>query len=102
MWSIGSKWAGVGGLESLHALGSKTGAPLLCKIAKWKVIIMLKKFSVENFKGFKDKITLDIGTPSNYSFNSEIIENGCIYEVLVLIIAAALKKGAERKGIVYK
>lgn len=22
---------------------------------------MLKKFSVENFKGFKDKITLDIG-----------------------------------------
>ena len=39
---------------------------------------MLKKFSVENFKGFKDKVTLDIGKPSNYSFNSEIIENGCI------------------------
>ena len=50
---------------------------------KWKVIIMLKKFSVENFKGFKDKITLDIGTPSNYSFNSEIIENGCITKGII-------------------
>ena len=44
---------------------------------------MLKKFSVENFKGFKDKITLDIGTPSNYSFNSEIIENGCITKGII-------------------
>lgn len=52
-------------------------------IKKWKVIIMLKKFSVENFKGFKDKITLDIGTPSNYSFNSEIIENGCITKGII-------------------
>ena len=55
----------------------------IIKKKKWKVIIMLKKFSVENFKGFKDKITLDIGTPSNYSFNSEIIENGCITKGIV-------------------
>ena len=53
------------------------------KKKKRKVIIMLKKFSVENFKGFKDKITLDIGTPSNYSFNSEIIENGCITKGII-------------------
>ena len=39
---------------------------------------MLKKFSVENFKGFKDKITLDIGSPSNYGFHPEIIEGNCI------------------------
>ena len=44
---------------------------------------MLKKFSVTNFKGFKDKITLDIGTPSNYSFNSEIVENGCITKGII-------------------
>ena len=44
---------------------------------------MLKKFSVENFKGFKDKITFDIGTPSNYGFNSEIIENGCVTKGIV-------------------
>ena len=44
---------------------------------------MLKKFSVENFKGFKDKITLDIGSPNNYSFNSEIIENGCVTKGII-------------------
>ena len=55
----------------------------IIKKKNWKVIIMLKKFSVENFKGFKDKITLDIGTPSNYSFNSEIIENGCITKGII-------------------
>lgn len=44
---------------------------------------MLKKFSVENFKGFKDKITFDIGSPSNYSFNSEIIRNGCVTKGII-------------------
>ena len=44
---------------------------------------MLKKFSVENFKGFKDKITFDLGSPSNYSFNSEIIGNGCVTKGIV-------------------
>lgn len=38
----------------------------------------VKKFSVENFKGFQDKITFDLGSPSNYSFHSEIIENNCV------------------------
>lgn len=44
---------------------------------------MLKKFSVENFKGFRDKITFDMGSPSNYSFNSEIIENGCVTKGII-------------------
>ena len=44
---------------------------------------MLKKFGVENFKGFQDKITFDIGSPSNYSFNSEIIENGCVTKGII-------------------
>ena len=44
---------------------------------------MLKKFSVENFKGFQDKITFDIGSPSNYNFNSEIIENGCVTKGII-------------------
>ena len=47
------------------------------------VIIMLKKFSVENFKGFKDKITLDIGSPSNYGFHPEIIEGNCITKGII-------------------
>lgn len=50
---------------------------------EWRIIIMLKKFSVENFKCFQDKITLDIGSPNNYSFNSEIIENGCITKGII-------------------
>ena len=46
------------------------------------MIVMLKKFSVENFKGFQDKITFDIGSPSNYNFNSEIIKNeNCFFEL---------------------
>jgi len=44
---------------------------------------MLKKFSVENFKGFRDKIVFDLGTPSNYGFNSEIIENGCVTKGII-------------------
>lgn len=44
---------------------------------------MLKKFSVENFKGFKDKITFDIGSPSNYSFNPGVIRNGCVTKGII-------------------
>ena len=47
------------------------------------MIVMLKKFSVENFKGFQDKITFDIGSPSNYNFNSEIIKNGCVTKGII-------------------
>lgn len=47
------------------------------------VIIVLKRFSVENFRGFKDRIVLDLGSPSNYSFNSEIIENGCVSKGII-------------------
>lgn len=46
-------------------------------------ISKLKKFSVENFKGFKDKITLDIGSPSNYGFHPEIIEENCITKGII-------------------
>lgn len=44
---------------------------------------MLKKFSVENFKGFQDKITFDIASPSNYSFHPEVILNGCVTKGIV-------------------
>ena len=47
------------------------------------MIVMLKKFSGENFKGFQDKITFDIGSPSNYNFNSEIIKNGCVTKGII-------------------
>ncbi len=40
--------------------------------------IMLKKFSVQNFKGFRDKITLDLESPWDYGFQQEVISSGCI------------------------
>ena len=36
---------------------------------------MLTRFSVENFKRFKGKITLDLSNPGPYDFNSEVIAN---------------------------
>ena len=45
---------------------------------------MLAKFSVKNFRGFRDKIELDLTRHSNYEFNlyaikDDIIKNGIIY-----------------------
>lgn len=44
---------------------------------------MLKQFSVENFKGFRDRIIFNIGSPNNYNFNSEIVENGCVTKGII-------------------
>ena len=46
--------------------------------------LMLAKFSVKNFRGFKDTIELDLTRHSNYEFNlyaikDDIIKNGIIY-----------------------
>ena len=45
---------------------------------------MLAKFAVKNFRGFTDRIELDLTRHSNYSFNAfaikeGIIKNGIIY-----------------------
>lgn len=45
---------------------------------------MLKRFSVSNFKNFKNKVTLNLGKPLNYEFNQEVIQNGCISKAIVL------------------
>lgn len=37
---------------------------------------MLKKFSVKNFKAFKDKVTIDFSSVGHYGFNTESIVNG--------------------------
>lgn len=39
---------------------------------------MLKKFAVSNFKGFKDRIELDLSKHKKYSFNEFAINNGII------------------------
>lgn len=39
---------------------------------------MLAKFSVKNFRGFTDRIELDLTRPSNYSFSTYAIKNGMV------------------------
>ena len=44
---------------------------------------MLHSFSVKNFKGFKDEITLDLSNVKNYEFNPEAIRNGLVNTALI-------------------
>lgn len=44
---------------------------------------MLKKFTVTNFKNFKDTITFALDCPANYEFNSEVIRNGCVTKGII-------------------
>lgn len=44
---------------------------------------MLRKFSVENFKGFSNKFTLDLSKPGNYAFNIDCIRNGIINKAAI-------------------
>lgn len=39
---------------------------------------MLTKFAVTNYKGFAERIELNISSPKNYEFNSYVIKNGVI------------------------
>lgn len=43
---------------------------------------MLRKFSVENFRGFKDRLVLDF-TSKEYEFNKEIINNGIVSKAII-------------------
>ncbi len=44
---------------------------------------MLQKFSVKNFKNFKDEIVLDFGAVAGYLFSSDCITDGVISKILI-------------------
>ena len=44
---------------------------------------MLKKFSVENFKNFKEKLILDLSSPHDYAFHTDVILDNCITKGIV-------------------
>lgn len=44
---------------------------------------MLKKFEVKNFKGFKEKLILDLSNARDYAFNKDQVQNGLIKKSLV-------------------
>ena len=39
---------------------------------------MLRKFSVSNFKCFKDKFEFDLSSAKNYTFNTDCVKNGIV------------------------
>ena len=44
---------------------------------------MLRRISVENYRGFADRLTLDLGSPSSYTFNNGAIEGGCVSKGII-------------------
>ena len=36
-------------------------------------IVMLTKFAVKNYRGFKNRIEWDLSHPSNYTFNNDAV-----------------------------
>ncbi|MGS0973547.1 MAG: AAA family ATPase [Candidatus Izemoplasmataceae bacterium] len=42
---------------------------------------MLKRFSVKNYKNFKDKIELDLSNKKDYKFNSNVIKNDLLTKI---------------------
>ncbi len=45
--------------------------------------IMIKKFTVKNFKNFKELLVLDFTKVRDYTFNEELIKNGLINKLLI-------------------
>lgn len=39
---------------------------------------MLKKITVNNFKGFNKPTTLDLSHPRDYEFNPDLVRNGLV------------------------
>lgn len=45
--------------------------------------IMIRKFSVKNFKGFKDEIVLDLSKARDYTFNNNLVKNGLVNKGII-------------------
>ncbi len=45
---------------------------------------MLKKFAVENYRNFKDRIEIDFGAVRNYSFNEQCVKDGVMNKVILV------------------
>lgn len=52
-------------------------------IFEYEVIEMLKRFEVENYKNFRDRIVLDLGETGGYKFNRDCIRNNTISKLMI-------------------
>ncbi len=57
---------------------------------------MLKRFSVSNFKNFKNKITFDLDQAANYEFNSDVVSDGCVTKGIIYGINGSGKSNLGR------
>ena len=48
----------------------------------WKMNVMLKRFEVENFKGFQNKLIFDLEA-REYPFNESLVVNGIVNKALI-------------------
>ena len=44
---------------------------------------MLTKFAVTNYRGFKDRIELDLSDPNGYTFNTFAIKDGIVKDLMI-------------------
>ena len=51
-----------------------------CK-QNWRMSEMLKKFEVQNFKGFKEKLVFDLAA-RDYVFNKTLIQNNIVNKAI--------------------
>lgn len=52
---------------------------------------MLIKFSVNNYRGFADKIEWDLSHPSNYSFNQNAIKDNILKTASFMVLTGLEK-----------
>ena len=45
--------------------------------------IMIKRFSVKNFKNFRNRLTLDFSCVRDYAFNTQLIKSGLVNKMLI-------------------
>ena len=48
-----------------------------------EVVFMIKKFTVKNFKNFKEKLVLDFSKVREYEFNESLIKKGLVNKMLI-------------------
>lgn len=51
---------------------------------KITVIVMLKRFAVENYRGFRDHVEMDLSKVRNYTFHSEYVRDGLVNKCMIV------------------
>ena len=52
---------------------------------------MITKFAVTNYRGFKDRIELDLSTPNGYSYSTYAIKDNIVKDVVAEVCEEAYK-----------